>query len=62
MELKDQIMQIINGRFEFLNSDLNKQIAKFEAERHRNLINIIDNIWDEKGLRGRECKQKHMNV
>lgn len=62
MELKDQIMQIINGRFEFLNSDLNKQIAKLETERHRNLINIVDKIWDEKGLRGRECKQKHMNV
>lgn len=62
MELKDQIMQILNGRFEFLNSDLNKQIAKLEAERHRNLINIVDKLWDEKGLRGRECKQKHMNV
>lgn len=56
MELKDQIMQIINGRFEFLNSDLNKQIAKLEAERHRNLINIVDKLWDEKGLNGRNSK------
>lgn len=56
MELKDQIMQIINGRFEFLNSDLNKQIAKLEVERHRNLINIVDKIWDEKGLNGRNSK------
>lgn len=56
MELRDQIMQIINGRFEFLSSDLNEQIAKLEAERHRNLINIVDKIWDEKGLNGRNSK------
>lgn len=62
MELRDQIMQIINGKSEFLDSDLNRQIAKLEAERHRNLINIVDKIWDEKGLKGRECKQKHTNA
>lgn len=56
MELKDQIMQILNGRFEFLNSDLNKKIAKLETERHRNLINIVDKVWDEKGLNGRNSK------
>ena len=56
MELKDQIMSIINGRFEFLDSDLNRQIAKLNAERHRNLINIVDKLWDEKGLNGRNSK------
>ena len=56
MELRDQIMKIINGKSEFLDSDLNKQIAKLEAERHRNLINIVDKIWDEKGLHGRNSK------
>ena len=62
MELRDQIMKILNGRSGFLNSDLNKQIGKLEVERHRNLINIVDKLWDEKGLKGRECKQKHTNA
>ena len=56
MELKDQIMSIINGKSEFLDSDLNRQIAKLHAERHRNLINIVDKIWDERGLHGRDSK------
>ena len=56
MELKDQIMKILNGRSGFINSDLNKQIGKLEVERHRNLINIVDKIWDEKGLHGRNSK------
>jgi hypothetical protein len=56
MELRDQIMKILNGRSGFLNSDLNKQIGKLEAERHRNLINIVDKLWDEKGLHGRNSK------
>ena len=56
MELRDQIMQILNGRSGFLNSDLNKQIAKLHAERHRNLINIVDKLWDERGLNGRNSK------
>ena len=56
MELRDQIMRILNGRSGFLNSDLNKQIGKLEAERHRNLINIVDKLWDEKGLNGRNYK------
>ena len=57
MELKDQIMQIINGKSEFLDSDLNRQIAKLEAERHRNLINIVDKIWDERRLHGRDSNK-----
>ena len=56
MELRDQIMRILNGRSGFLNSDLNKQIAKLHAERHRNLINIVDKLWDERGLNGRNSK------
>ena len=56
MELRDQIMQIINGKSEFLDSDLNRQIAKLNAERHRNLINIIDQAWDKENLIGRNCK------
>ena len=56
MELKDQIMSIINGKSEFLDSDFNRQIAKLEVERHRNLINIVDKIWNEKGLHGRNSK------
>ena len=62
MDIRQGIMQILNGRSEFLDSDLNRQIGKLEAERHRNLINIVDELWDEKGLRGRECKQKHTNA
>lgn len=58
IDLKESIMQIIGGRSQGDSCDLNK----IEAERHRNLINIVDKIWDEKGLKGRECKQKHMNV
>ena len=57
MELRDQIMQIINGKSEFLDSDLNRQIAKLHAERHRNLINIVDKIWDERGLKGRNANK-----
>ena len=56
MELKDQIMKILNGKSGFLNSDLNRQIGKLEVERHRNLINIVDKIWDERGLHGRNYK------
>ena len=58
IDLKESIMQIIGGRSQGDSCDFNK----IEAERHRNLINIVDKIWDEKGLKGRECKQKHMNV
>ena len=57
MELRDQIMKILNGRSGFLNSDLNKQIGKLEVERHRNLINIVDKIWDERGLKGRNANK-----
>lgn len=57
MELRDQIMQIINGKSEFLDSDFNRQIAKLEVERHRNLINIVDKLWDEKGLNGRNANK-----
>ena len=57
MELRDQIMKILNGRSGFLNSDLNKQIGKLEVERHRNLINIVDKIWDERGLHGRDANK-----
>lgn len=56
MELRDQIMQILNGRSQFISCDLDKQIARLETERHRNLINIVDKIWDEKGLNGRNSK------
>ena len=62
MELRDQIMKILNGKSEFIDSDLNRQIAKLNAERHRNLINIVDRIWDERGLKGRQWKQKDMNA
>ena len=48
MELRDQIMKILNGRSGFLNSDLN---------RHRNLINIVDKMWDERGLKGRDANK-----
>ena len=58
IDLRDSIMAILNGRLQGDSCSLNK----IEAERHRNLINIVDQIWDEKGLRGRECKQKHTNV
>lgn len=51
-------MQIINGRSQVFACDLNK----IEAEKHRRLIDIVDKAWDEKGLRGRECKQKRTNV
>ena len=57
MELRNQIMKILNGRSGFLNSDLNKQIGKLEVERHRNLINIVDKIWDERGLKGRNANK-----
>ena len=57
MELRDQIMKILNGRSGFLNSDLNKQIGKLEVERHRNLINIVDKMWDERGLKGRDANK-----
>ena len=53
IDLKENIMQIIGGRSQGDSCDLNK----IEAERHRNLINIVDKIWDEKGLKGRECKK-----
>lgn len=53
IDLKENIMAILNGRLQGNSCDLNK----IEAERHRNLINIVDKIWDEKGLKGRECKK-----
>jgi hypothetical protein len=56
MELRDQIMQILNGRSQFISCDLDKQIAKLQVERHRNLINIVDKLWDERGLNGRNSK------
>lgn len=62
MGIQDNIMQILNGRSQFISCDLDKQIAKLQVERHRNLINIVDKLWDEKGLKGRECKQKHTNA
>jgi hypothetical protein len=62
MNIRDNIMQILNGRSQFISCDLDKQIAKLHVEKHRNLINIVDQLWDEKGLKGRECKQKHTNA
>jgi hypothetical protein len=62
MDIREGIMQILNGRSQFISCDLDKHIAKLEAGRHRNLINIVDQIWDEKKLKGRECKQKHTNA
>ena len=56
MNIRDNIMQILNGRSQFISCDLDKQIAKLEVERHRNLINIVDKLWDEKGLHGRNSK------
>ena len=56
MELRDQIMQIINGRSQYISCDLDKKIAVMESKRHKRLIDIVDQIWDEKGLKGRECK------
>jgi len=53
IDLRDSIMAILNGRLQGDSCSLNK----IEAERHRNLINIVDKIWDEKGLKGRECKK-----
>jgi hypothetical protein len=56
MELRDQIMKILNGRSQFISCDLDKQIAKLQVERHRNLINIVDKLWNERGLNGRNSK------
>jgi hypothetical protein len=56
MNIRDNIMQILNGRSQFISCDLDKQIAKLQVERHRNLINIVDKLWDEKGLNGRNSK------
>jgi hypothetical protein len=56
MNIRDNIMQILNGRSQFISCDLDKQIAKLQVERHRNLINIVDKIWDERGLNGRNSK------
>ena len=56
MDIREGIMQILNGRSQFISCDLDKQIAKLQVERHRNLINIVDKLWDEKGLNGRNCK------
>ena len=50
-------MQILNGRSQFISCDLDKQIAKLEVERHRNLINIVDKLWDEKRLNGRNANK-----
>jgi hypothetical protein len=56
MDIRERIMQILNGRSQFISCDLDKQIAKLQVERHRNLINIVDKLWDEKGLNGRNSK------
>jgi hypothetical protein len=56
MDIREGIMQILNGRSQFISCDLDKQIAKLQVERHRNLINIVDKLWDEKGLNGRNSK------
>ena len=56
MDIRDNIMKILNGRSQFISCDLDKQIAKLQAERHRNLINIVDKMWDERGLHGRNSK------
>jgi hypothetical protein len=56
MDIREGIMQILNGRSQFISCDLDKQIAKLQLERHRNLINIVDKIWDERGLNGRNYK------
>ena len=56
MNIRDNIMQILNGRSQFISCDLDKQIAKLQVERHRNLINIVDKLWDEKELNGRNSK------
>jgi hypothetical protein len=56
MDIRERIMQILNGRSQFISCDLDKQIAKLQVERHRNLINIVDKIWDERGLNGRNSK------
>ena len=52
IDLKDSIMAILNGRLQESPCNLNK----IEAERHRNLINIVDKIWHEKGLKGRDAR------
>lgn len=57
MSLHDNVMQIINGRSQYISCDLDKKIAILEAERHRRLIDIVDKVWDDKGLNGRNCKQ-----
>lgn len=57
MDIRDNIMQIINGRSQFISCDLDKQIAKLHAERHRNIINIVDKIWNERGLKGRDANK-----
>jgi hypothetical protein len=56
MDIREGIMQILNGRSQFISCDLDKQIAKLQVERHRNLINIVDKLWNEKGLNGRNSK------
>ena len=57
MNIRDNIMQILNGRSQFISCDLDKQIAKLHVEKHRNLINIVDKIWDERGLNGRNANK-----
>lgn len=52
MDLRDNIMTILNGRLQGNSCSLNK----IEAERHRRLINIVDKIWDEQGLKGRDAR------
>lgn len=52
IDLKDYVMQIINGRSQVFACDLNK----IEAEKHRRLIDIVDKAWDDKGLNGRNSK------
>ena len=41
---------------------VSKEEAIKEVEKNRVLINAVDKIWDNMGLKGRECKQKHTNA
>ena len=40
---------------------VSREEALREVEKNRVLINAVDKIWDNMGLKGRECKQKHTN-
>ena len=41
---------------------VSREEALREVEKNRVLINVVDKIWDEMGLKGRGCKQKHTNA